>query len=143
HSHSFGFYNVTQTVEPFAVSGGTAPGTWFGLPTVGALGWTSQSQFPDNDATLETAFWRISAHVVSLGSGATAGDATGTFKVANILAGVLYSAAGTALPTCVTGLKGQSAVVIDATSPTYLGAYVPSGAVVAPVLCNGTIWVTN
>lgn len=55
---------------------------------------------------------------------------------------VIYSAAGTALPTCATALKGQEAVVSDATSPTYLGTYTSGGAVASPVMCNGTIWVT-
>ena len=55
----------------------------------------------------------------------------------------LYSAAGTALPTCNSGNKGTTAVVIDATTPTYLGAYASGGAVIAPVFCNGTAWVTD
>jgi hypothetical protein len=140
HNHRFGFYNVTQTVEPFAISGGSGT-TWLGLPTVGGLGWTTQAQFPDNDSTLETAFWRVSSGLVSLGTG-TSGDATGTLKVAAILPGVIYSAAGTALPSCVTGLKGRTSVVSDATAPTYLGTYTSGGAIVAPVMCNGTNWVT-
>ena len=54
----------------------------------------------------------------------------------------IYSAAGTALPSCVSGNKGQTAVVSDATSPTFLAAYSSGGAVVSPVLCNGSSWVT-
>lgn len=55
----------------------------------------------------------------------------------------LYSAAGTALPSCVTALKGAEAMVIDATSPTYHGTYTSGGAVVSPVYCNGSTWLTD
>jgi len=54
----------------------------------------------------------------------------------------IYSAAGTALPSCTSGLKGARTVVSDATGPTYLANYASGGAVVAPVMCNGTNWVT-
>lgn len=54
----------------------------------------------------------------------------------------VYSAAGTALPSCTSGLKGAIAIVSDATGPTFLGAYASGGAVVSPVMCNGTGWVT-
>lgn len=56
---------------------------------------------------------------------------------------IIYSAAGTALASCVSGLKGAMAVVSDATAPTYLATYASGGAVTATVLCNGTNWVTN
>jgi hypothetical protein len=56
---------------------------------------------------------------------------------------VIYSAAGTPLPTAVAGLKGVRLVVSDATTPTYLGAYVSGGAVLAGVICTGTAWVTG
>jgi hypothetical protein len=55
---------------------------------------------------------------------------------------LLYSAAGTAVPTCNSGSKGTALVVSDATAPTYLGTYTSGGAVVSPALCNGTNWVT-
>ena len=54
-----------------------------------------------------------------------------------------YSVAGTALPTCNAGAQGTRAFVSDATLPTYLAAYVSGGAVVAPVFCNGTTWLTD
>ena len=54
----------------------------------------------------------------------------------------IYSAAGTPLPAASTALKGARAVVSDATTPTFLGAYASGGAVVAPVLCTGSAWVT-
>ena len=56
---------------------------------------------------------------------------TGTFSstvtAPALLPGTLYSAAGTPLPTCASGIKGQMAVVSDATSPTYMGAYASGG----------------
>jgi len=55
----------------------------------------------------------------------------------------LYSAAGTALPTCVAGLKGARTVVSDATAPTYNANYASGGAITANVLCNGSNWVTQ
>ena len=56
---------------------------------------------------------------------------------------VLYSAAGTPLPAASNALKGARAIVSDATTPTYLGAYVSGGAVVAGVICTGAGWVTG
>lgn len=55
---------------------------------------------------------------------------------------VIYSAAGTPLPAASNALKGAVAVVSDATTPTYLGAYVSGGAVLAQVICTGSGWVT-
>lgn len=54
----------------------------------------------------------------------------------------IYSAAGTPLPSCTSPLKGTSAVVSDSTVPTFLGTYTSGGAVLSPVICNGTNWVT-
>ena len=59
-----------------------------------------------------------------------------------LVPGTVYSAAGTALPACASALKAQQAVVSDATSPSYLGTYTSGGAVLSPVICNGTNWVT-
>jgi hypothetical protein len=74
----------------------------------------------------------------------TAGVVTSTEPVAApyVLPTVIYSAAGTPLPAATNALKGARAVVSDATSPTFLGAYVSGGAVIAPVLCTGSGWVT-
>lgn len=59
------------------------------------------------------------------------------------IAGTIYSAAGTPLPSCTSAINGGQAVVSDATAPTYLGAYTSGGSVEASVLCNGTSWVTH
>jgi hypothetical protein len=56
--------------------------------------------------------------------------------------GTFYSAAGTPLPACNSSEKGVAAVVLDATTPTFLAAYTSGGAVFAPVICTGSTWVT-
>lgn len=65
--------------------------------------------------------------------------------LAKIIPGLIYSAAGTAIPSCTSGLNGTVAVVSDATLPTYRGAYASGGAVTARVICNGatTAWLTD
>lgn len=69
------------------------------------------------------------------------GSSIGT--CAYFLVSTIYSAAGTPLPTCNSGLTGARAVVSDATSPSYLGAYTSGGSVKAPVFCTGSAWVTD
>jgi hypothetical protein len=54
-----------------------------------------------------------------------------------------YSAGGTALPSCGSGNSGQALTVSDATGPTYNATYVSGGAVVSPVVCDGTNWKTH
>ena len=64
-----------------------------------------------------------------------------------ILPTTLYSAAGTPLPACAVGIQGETAVVKDATAPSYMGAYTSGGAITAAVICsyNGTTysWLTH
>lgn len=80
------------------------------------------------------------------GSGAILFDASGAAPVLQ-RPGLIYSAAGTPLPTCGAGNNGRQAAVSDATSPTYMGAYTSGGAVTANVICsyNGSTyaWLTN
>ena len=46
--------------------------------------------------------------------------------------------------TAANGMvQGAHAIVTDATAPTYLGALTGGGAVVCPVLYNGTAWVSH
>lgn len=47
-----------------------------------------------------------------------------------------------ALPTCSSTTKGFSTAVTDASSPTYLGTVTGGSSTYAPVICNGTNWVT-
>jgi hypothetical protein len=44
------------------------------------------------------------------------------------------------LPVCNAGLKGTTAMVSDATSPTYNAALTGGGTVSVPVYCNGSNW---
>jgi hypothetical protein len=47
-----------------------------------------------------------------------------------------------ALPTCNAALEGARGTVTNGqTTPTFLGAVSTTGAVVAPVFCNGAAWV--
>ena len=70
-----------------------------------------------------------------------------TPSVPGIVPGTIYTAAGTPLPPCGAAIKGEQAVVGDATSPTYMGAYASGGAITAAVICsyNGTTysWLTH
>jgi len=56
---------------------------------------------------------------------------------------LIYSAAGTPVPTCNSSSAGLQVTVSDAISPTYLSTYTSGGSVLAPVVCNGTNWVTH
>ena len=47
------------------------------------------------------------------------------------------------LPNCDVSHLGYLRVVTDATTPTYNGALVGGGAVLALVVCKGTGWVTQ
>lgn len=59
---------------------------------------------------------------------------------ASVLGTSTYIISG--LPTCNSGSVGQRAYVTNgATSPTFLGTVSSTGAVTAPVFCNGTAWV--
>lgn len=68
---------------------------------------------------------------------------TDLFSGSYWLPSIVYSAAGTALPTCAASLKGTMAIVSDATTPTYNATYASGGAITVPVLCNGTNWTTH
>ena len=56
---------------------------------------------------------------------------------------VVFSAAGTPLPTCNGAAEGSRGAVSDATTPTFLTAYVSGGAIHASVYCDGTSWKTD
>lgn len=68
-------------------------------------------------------------------------------SVPSITYNLLYSAAGTALPTCAVGNKGSIAIVSDATTPLYMTAYTSGGLITSQVICsyNGTTysWLTD
>jgi hypothetical protein len=83
------------------------------------------------------------------------GGSTANFSVAqdgsevakNWTPSTIFSAAGTALPTCAAGIKGMQAVVSDATVPLYMTAYTSGGGITTAVICsyNGTTysWLTH
>jgi hypothetical protein len=106
------------------VNGGSSVGTQYGLRI--------------NSLTGASTNWAVYTE------GTTASQFGGTVGFATTLRfTTTYSAAGTPLPTCNTGAKGTKAVVSDATIPTYLGTYTSGGAVIAPVFCDGTNWLTD
>jgi hypothetical protein len=71
-------------------------------------------------------------------------DSTQKVTVANLLQHTLiYSAAGTALPTCNGAAEGSRGAVSDALTPTFLTAYVSGGTTHASVYCDGTSWKTD
>lgn len=96
------------------------------------------------DLVLQSTLSNAAATVQNtLATGLTVKGGTQAIVVANVLQHTLiYSAAGTPLPTCNAGAEGTHAAVSDATAPTYLAAYVSGGAVHAPVYCDGTSWKT-
>src|SRR5881394_1459545 len=105
----------------------------------GNMGFNTTNNLPewlDNNAT-----WHSAARTDSpTFTGTTTNNALTITTTSQQSTG--YSVAGTPLPTCNAGAKGTFAWVSDATTPTYLATYAGSGAVVAPVFCNGTSWVT-
>lgn len=63
---------------------------------------------------------------------------------ASKVAGTLATGGSTigALPTCNSGLIGAASYVTNAqTTPAYLGTVSATGAVTAPVFCNGSAWI--
>lgn len=99
--------------------------------------WTSGTFAPGN---VDTSLWRLSAGVIEVGTSSSAGSG-GALKAANYQAGIVYSAAGTALPSCVAGLNGTLAFVSDSTVSAYGTTYTSGGANNEPVFCNGTNWI--
>lgn len=128
------FYVLNGNVGAF-----NSLGVWQ-LITSGGVTWGSIRGAQDTGIT------RAAAGVVAIGNGSAANGA-GILKTAGVLPGVIYSAAGTALPTCNSTSKGSTSVVSDATSPTYMGAYTSGGTITAQVICSydGTTysWLTH
>jgi hypothetical protein len=60
---------------------------------------------------------------------------------------IIYSAAGTPLPVASAALLGARAIVSDADTPAYMGAYTSGGTQTCAVVCsyNGSVyqWLTN
>jgi hypothetical protein len=48
-----------------------------------------------------------------------------------------------ALPTCNAVTKGGHAYVTDAVTPTFMGTLTGSSTTIAPVFCNGSVWLAG
>lgn len=98
-------------------------------------------------------WWVSSAH--ALGGEAftqifTANNAGATYNIASITQlmvkltqpSQIYSAAGTALPTCGSTVNGEQAIVSDALTPAFMSVYTSGGTTTASVICsyNGTVY---
>lgn len=67
-------------------------------------------------------------------------DVAGTVRATNV---ILIPIVTSALPTCNTAAKGMTAVVTDATTPTYRGTLTGGSTAVTHVLCTGSAWITD
>ena len=82
------------------------------------------------------------AHLLTLGLSFFASHALAADLPSVLVPSVVYSAAGTPLPSASTALKGARAVVSDATTTVFMATYVSGGSTVAPVFCDGSDWLT-
>ncbi|MGC2403676.1 MAG: hypothetical protein WA510_28045 [Acidobacteriaceae bacterium] len=129
----------------FAISAlGAYYGTGFSGTSANGFGWSSGTSVGSNRDT--TLCRGGAAGIVSVESAATCTNtvagATGTLAYAVQAPGIIYSAAGTAVPTCGSSTKGYNYTVSDATSPTFMGTYTSGGGITAEVICsyNGTTY---
>jgi hypothetical protein len=68
----------------------------------------------------------------------------GTFTAASFAPGIIYSAAGTAVPACGAGTNGWTVVASDITTATYRTAYVSGGSNTGRLFClSGTGWLSD
>lgn len=131
----------------FAISAlGAYYGTGFSGTSANGFGWSGGTSVGSNR---DTTLCRGGATgIVSVESAATCTNtvagATGTLAYAVQAPGILYSSAGTPVPTCGSGTKGYNYIVSDATTPTYMGTYTPTATngVTTEVICsfNGTTY---
>lgn len=110
----------------------------------GELGWAVDSQrlFIGNGNVSDGAPFVGNTEIITVVS-----DALLPIQVPYILPTIIYSASGTPLPVASASLKGATAIVSDATSPTYMGNYTANGNITCQVICsfNGSTysWKTN
>lgn len=90
-------------------------------------------------ATIDTDISRVSAGVIGIGTGAV-GDTTGYTDFAAWMAGIVYSVAGTAVPSASTLGKGARIFVSDATACVLGTTYTGSGSTACPLYSDGTNW---
>ena len=145
-----GNYNSgTATCEIVrANSGGTVPVDAFRCSWLLGTGLQLDMHLPNAAAVTVTSLngtkvgWFTPNPNPSPGATVLGGGNTGTVNLVPPNVQFLYSAAGTPLPTCNSGAQGTEAAVSDASGATYLGTYSSGGSTVAPVICNGSNWVT-
>ena len=65
------------------------------------------------------------------------------FIASDLQTKTIYSAAGTAVPTCNAAAEGRRVSVSDTTAPTYHSVYTSGGAVHGPLYCDGTNWLND
>jgi hypothetical protein len=119
-------YSVSPDTYAFNVVGYPAMGVYFDSGTISI-------EVKDNGGNTQLSIYPLDGNLVS----------NGTISGTIYLPSVVYSAAGTPLPAASGPLTGARAVVSDqTTTPTFMGVYVSGGAIVSPVFCTGTTWVT-
>lgn len=77
------------------------------------------------------------------GAGSNTATLGNTSITKTILQGVVSTAKTYTVATLPAGVLGDRTIVIDATTPTYLGTLTGGGAVKCPVFYNGTAWVSH
>lgn len=81
------------------------------------------------------------AQVPPVNSGTAVYPSSGTLAVSGAAVKLLSSVVGS-LPTCNAGGAGLLYLATDLLAPTALGVAVGGGSVIAPVVCNGTNWLS-
>lgn len=81
------------------------------------------------------------AQVPPVNSGTATYPTSGVIPTTTTATKLLASVVGS-LPTCNGAGQGLMYLATDLLTPTALGVAVGGGAVIAPVVCNGTNWVT-
>jgi hypothetical protein len=66
-----------------------------------------------------------------------------SLPITSVLPGLMYSAAGTPIPTCNTASKGLDVTVSDNSVTTFYGTYTSGGSNVTKAICDGTTWRTH
>lgn len=81
------------------------------------------------------------AQVPAVNSGTATYPSSGVISTTTTATKLIASVVGS-LPTCNGAGQGLLYLATDLLTPTALGIAVGGGAVIAPVLCNGTNWVS-
>lgn len=136
-SFAVGFNTITSGDVAFgAGTGNTAPS---GSEAVVGM-------YATNYAPLNPNGWDAADRAFNVGNGtanAARSDAFTVFKNGTSVFGGPARLKTYTVVTLPAGVLGDTAIVTDATAPTYLGALVGGGAVVCPVFYNGSAWVSH